>query len=134
MIFPVLFYYLYLKLRDTEDRKWQILYLILMGLTAWVGMTIKFTVVIIAIAIAIELVLRLEFKRLLVGAVVIAAIYMICNACFYHMIYSDHLDQEMCENMKLPPIHWIMMGLQGDADYSAEDIAFSNGFETRLYS
>lgn len=130
MIFPVLFYYLYLKLRDTEDRKWQILYLILMGLTAWVGMTIKFTVVIIAIAIAIELVLRLEFKRLLVGAVVIAAIYMICNACFYHMIYSDHLDQEMCENMKLPPIHWIMMGLQGDADYSAEDIAFSNGFET----
>lgn len=129
MLFPVLFYYLYLKFRETTDLKWQVLFLVLMGLTAWVGMSIKFTVVIITVAIAIELVLRLEFKRLLLGVVVVAAVYMVCNACFYHMIYSDHLDQETAENMKLPPTHWIMMGLQGDGDYNGEDAAFSGSFD-----
>lgn len=130
MVFPVLFYFLYLKLRDTEKRKWQILYLVFMGLTAWIGMTIKFTVVIIAIAIVIELILRFEFKQLFFGAAVIAAIYIICNFCFYNMIYSNHLDQETCEQKKLPPTHWIMMGLQGEADYNAEDVAFSTGFSS----
>lgn len=130
MVYPVLFYYLYLRLRDTADIKYKLLYFVLMGLTAWVGMTVKFTVVIIVIAIAIELILRLEWKRLVAGIVIISAVYMICNSCFYHMIYEDHLDQEMCETMKLPPIHWVMMGLQGDADYCAEDIEFSNGFDS----
>ncbi|MCM1246093.1 MAG: hypothetical protein NC293_10675 [Roseburia sp.] len=130
MIFPVLFYFLYLKLRDTEKRKWQILYLVFMGLTAWIGMTIKFTVVIIAIAIVIELLLRFEFKRLFLGVIVIAAIYAACNFCFYNMIYSHHLSQKVCEQKKLPPTHWIMMGLQGEADYNAEDVAFSTGFSS----
>lgn len=130
MVFPVLFYFLYLKLRDTEKWKWRILYLVFMGLTAWIGMTIKFTVIIIAIAIMIELLLRFEFKQLFLGIAVIAAVYVTCNFCFYNMIYSNHLDQEICEQKKVPPTHWIMMGLQGEADYNAEDVAFSTGFSS----
>lgn len=130
MLFPVLLYFLYLKFRETKNIKWQIAYLILMGLTAWLGMSVKFTVAIVLIAIAIELILRLEFKRLLVIAGAVVVIYFGCNYAFYEMIYANHLDREMSETKKLPAIHWIMMGLQGDADYSAEDIALSTGFDS----
>lgn len=63
MVYPMLVLYLYLRLREETTWKKRILYGGVMALAAWIGCEIKYTVLIIVIAIVIEVLLRAEWKR-----------------------------------------------------------------------
>ena len=75
LIFPVLFYYLYLCLKDENDKKKQIIYLVTMGVSLTIGMMIKFTVVIVLIAVVIDAFLCIPWKKALLILVVSLAFY-----------------------------------------------------------
>ena len=76
MIFPVLLFYLYLKLKEAKTNKAKIILMILMGSVAFAGMKLKFTVVIVAIAIVVDMLLNGKFKRTVVTVAVAGIIYL----------------------------------------------------------
>lgn len=128
MIFPVLFYYLYLRL-TRAGRRWKRLCLAVgMGLTLAAGMTVKFTVVIMAIAVFADAVLvqqRWRVLFLLVGAALLA---VVVYKLFYLWLYSSQLDPAKAAQMNTPISHWIMMGLKGNGGYNGEDYVFTRSF------
>lgn len=62
VMFPVLFFYLYLNSKEQSGKRKIITY-ILMGLTITIGSLNKFTVIIIAIAVGIDLLINRKFKE-----------------------------------------------------------------------
>lgn len=142
MLFPVLMYYMYILIRESESNTKRILYAFLFGAAAFIGMIIKFTVVIILIAIAIECILRfdfsnlkshLSFKKTLVTRVIpivsAIAVLFVFYASFNTLIYTKHLDRERAERQNTPYIHWIMMGMKNDGRYSPNDYKFTRSFD-----
>ncbi len=128
MIFPVLFYYLYLQLSRTESG-WKASCLAAgMGLTLAAGITVKFTVVIMAIAVCVDAAIvrqRWRLLLLLAGAALLAAA---AYKLFHLWIYSTQLDPVKAAQMNTPISHWIMMGLKGNGGYNGEDYVFTRSF------
>lgn len=128
MLFPVLFYFLYLKFREEADVKKQIFWAVLMGLDAFIGMKLKLTVLIVVIAVCIELIINFNIKRTCIAVCVVSIVVFAGNTCFNEVIYNGHLDKEIAEEKNFPVTHWIMMGLQGDGGFDQNDENFSNSF------
>lgn len=128
LLFPVLAFYLYLKARDTEDIKKQILFYALMALSAAVGMQIKFTVAVVLAAIAIDLCFSFEPKRVAAAALSTAAVLVLVSVSVNGVLYS-HLDRETVEQEDYPITHHIMMSFKGDGGYNAEDFEFTKSFD-----
>ena len=128
LLFPVLAFYLYLRARDTEDIKKQILFYVLMALSAAVGMQIKFTVAVVLAAIAIDLCFRFELKRFAAAAVSTAAVLVLVSVSVNGVLYN-HLDKETVEKEDYPLTHHIMMSFKGDGGYNAEDFEFTKSFD-----
>ena len=129
MLFPVLFYYLYLKLKDTSYNKKFFLICILMGLAASIGMKIKFTVVIMVIAVAIDMFINSNWKKAISANAVVCSVILICFAVFNVYIYSYHLDRERARQDNDPYVHWVMMGLKGSGGYNPDDYLFTRSFK-----
>lgn len=128
MLYPALVFWLYLKLRDAADNKHRIFYGIAMALAAWAGSEIKFTVMIMVVAIVVELLLRLDWKKLCFVLACVAAVFVLCNGIYNADIYNNHLDKETAKQMNTPLLHWVMMSMQGDGSYNGEDYEFTRGF------
>lgn len=128
MIFPVLFFYLYLRLKDEGKTVKKIIYAILMGLVIFVGIEIKFTVVIVGIALLIEAILNANKKNLIIGVSTVFLILIIGFFTFDSVIYSGHLDKSTADTRNFPALHWIMMGLQGNGGFSLNDENFTKSF------
>lgn len=129
LIFPVLFYYLYLCLKGEKDRKKQIIYLAAMGLSLTIGMMIKFTVVIVLIAVVIDAFLYIPWKKALLILVVSLAFYGVIKSIYNHNIYKNYISDEQYQNLKTPYWHWIMMGLQNDGRYNPGDYEYTRSFD-----
>ena len=128
IFFPVSIYLLYLYLRSTKVRAKKVGLTLAIGFLAAVGMLIKFTVVIMVIAIGIDWLLRKGWKQTLgyIGttAIIIGALI----SGFNGYIYSEHLDRNMAWNYHTPYGHWIMMGLSGtNGGYNPQDYDFTRG-------
>lgn len=128
MLFPALTYFLYLMARDSRERNRQLFYGVLLGVTGAIGMLIKFTVVIMLIAIGIELLLRKDLKKLLPFAVSALPALIIIPLAFNASIYAFHLDKEQAAKQNTPFSHWIMMGLSGEGTYNPQDYTFTRSF------
>lgn len=128
MLFPVLVYYLYLLARDTSSRKQQILYGVLLGIAGAVGMLVKFTVIIMLIAVAIEVLLRKGLKNMLPWVFSALPVLILVPLVFNAYIYSAHLDKAQAEKQNTPYSHWIMMGLSGEGAYDPQDYNFTRSF------
>lgn len=128
MAAPALFYLFYLYAKRAESLEKSIVWYGLMAVVAAVGMEIKFTVVIIVIAVGIELLLRGDWKRLAMMAgvhlVVICAVFSIVDS----VVYSRILAREQAERQNTPYLHWVMMGAQGNGSYNPEDYEFTRSF------
>lgn len=124
MLFPILFFYLYLCYAGSKGRRRYRL-LLAMGLTMAVGSEIKCTVLIMAAAVLLHVLLRRGvFRALKVGVWVLgitAAVSLALNA----FLYSTLLSREEAEEHNTPLLHWVMMGLQGDGLYNPQDYAFT---------
>ncbi len=128
MLFPVLFYYFYLIWKDTSDLKKQSLLVFLMGIAAAIGMQVKFTVVVMVIAVTIDMLFNVNWKRCVFANAGIYAIILICFAAFNVYIYSYHLDKEQARQQNDPYTHWMMMGLKGTGGYNPDDYNFTRSF------
>ncbi len=128
ILFPILLYYLYIRLQDCQGLWQRLLLTGLMGVTATVGMLVKFTVAIMLIAILIDSLLRLPLKRTAAMAglslLVVAAGFWAFNG----MIYAWHLDKDIAQVQNTPKLHWVMMGLQGEGGYNPQDYEFTRSF------
>ena len=129
LIFPVLFYYLYLCLKDENDKKKQIIYLVTMGVSLTIGMMIKFTVVIVLIAVVIDAFLCISWKKVLLILVVSLAFYGVAVSIYNHNIYKNYISDEQYQNLKTPYWHWIMMGLQNNGYYNPEDYEYTRSYD-----
>ncbi|MCH5267979.1 MAG: hypothetical protein J1E62_06520 [Lachnospiraceae bacterium] len=128
MAAPVLYYLLYLYSEDMTSRKKRFRIYVGMALVAGIGMEIKFTVLIMVIAVMIEMILKANVKNIIsiavIHVVVIAMVLGIVNSVFY----PELLDKEQARIMNTPVYHWIMMGARGDGRYNSEDYEFSRSF------
>lgn len=124
MLFPILFFYLYLRYQDSEKGK-RVPWFVCMGLSMAVGSEIKGTVLIVAVAVLLHVLLRRGlFRALKVGVWVLgitAAVSLVLNA----FLYTTQLSREEAEEHSTPLLHWVMMGLQGDGLYNPQDYEFT---------
>ncbi|WP_010243149.1 glycosyltransferase family 39 protein [Acetivibrio cellulolyticus] len=128
MFFPVLFYYLYLIWKDTSELKRRCLLCFWMGIAASIGMEIKFTVVVMVIAVTIDMFFNVSWKKSILTNVGIYAIILVCFAGFNGYIYTYHLDKEQARLQNDPYTHWVMMGLKGTGGYNPDDYNFTRSF------
>lgn len=128
MLFPVLLYYLYLKKQNCKTPRQRLLFVGLMGIVAALGMLIKFTVVIMLIAIVIDSLLHEKCRRTAVMAGASAAVILVSFLGFQTLIYTRHLDRAEAQRTNTPYLHWVMMGLQGDGGYNPGDYEFTRSF------
>jgi len=131
LLFPSLFYYLYLHFKEQETRKKQLLFAVLMGVTLAVGMLIKFTVLIILVAVVIDALLCMHWKSvcLFTGCSLFLAFAIFGSMNTY--MYHAHLDKEECEKLNTPYLHWVMMGMQNNGWYNPEDYEFTRSLSPK---
>lgn len=99
------------------------------GLTA-IGVAIKATVGIVAVAGLLCLIMKKDWKLLAafagVSAAAMAIVFLILNVA----VYPSQLDRSTAKEMNTPTLHWIMMGLNEEYDgaYNSEDYEFTRSF------
>ncbi len=129
LLFPVLFYYLYLHFKEQKTWKKRIIFAAGMAVALTIGMMIKFTVLIILVAVVIDALLTLNWKEvgLFTGCSLFVALaaFGIMNA----YMYSAHLDKDTCKQLKTPYLHWVMMGMQNNGYYNPDDYEFTRSLE-----
>lgn len=127
MPFPILFYYLYLRGREQTQPGKKALYITGMALALAVGCLIKFTVLIVLIAVLMEVLLRRRWKEAagIAGAAILAVAlaFGAMNSCVY-----THLDRARSEELKTPYLHWVMMGLRDNGTYNPGDYEYTRSF------
>lgn len=130
MPFPILTYWFYL-LAKKQSRLWKRLSLYaLMGVCTSLGAQIKATVVIMLIAILIDGILTLGWKRTTAMGLVATVMLLLGQAGLEHTIYQ-HLDRAEAQQKSTPLLHWVMMGLTGIGMYNNQDYTFTESFTDR---
>lgn len=128
LLFPVLYYYLYLHFKEQRKLKKKFTFAVLMGLVLSQGMLIKFTVAIVLIAVTIDALLSLNIKKTCLITGTCIAIAVIVFAIFNAHIYSVHLNKEQSRQLNTPYLHWVMMGLKNNGSYNPEDYEYTRSF------
>lgn len=132
MLFPVLFYNLYLSVKTAEGRsknRRKLLYLA-MAAVITIGAAIKFTVMIMAVAVIIDLLISGKFRQACVTATAVCMCFLLFQVSFQSYLYKYHLDREQAARMNTPLSHWVMMGLNSASQgaYHPEDYTFTRSF------
>ena len=128
MLYPVMILYLYLRLREASGWRKKLIDCVLIAVAAWIGSEVKFTVMILVVAAVVDMLLRCEWKNLCCVLGCIVAAFLLCNTAYQADIYHYHLERETADQMNTPLLHWVMMSLQGDGGYNAEDYDFTRSF------
>lgn len=132
LLYPVLEFYLYLKIRESKGANRFILWSILLGITAAFGMQVKFTIIIMLIAIVIDSFLNRSLKQTAAMLGIVLGVMVSFSMAFSEYFYTKHLDRDMAYEMHTPYAHWIMMGLKGDGGYTPEDYIFTRSFPAEI--
>jgi hypothetical protein len=80
------------------------------------------------IAVGIELLLRMEWRRLLLVVACVVVVFMAGNTAYHAILYPNHLDEATAQEKNTPVIHWIMMSMQGDGSYNGDDTEFTRSY------
>lgn len=129
ILFPALFYLLYLYSKEAKTVKKRILYYCLMGVVITIGMCVKFPVLIMAIAVLIDMLFNCDWKKTLSCFCIVTSIILIFNISFNMNIYTYHLDRETARQKNTPYLHWIMMGLNGKmGQYEQSEHNYTHSF------
>ena len=109
--FPILGFYLWLKVKEeigTGKMGKAPVYAVVLAVVLGVGAVLKLSVLFSIIAIAIDGLVSLPFKK--------GIILFMAQACMNsNMVVSDE------EGCYIPKLHWVMMGLQGKGNYYDPD-------------
>lgn len=128
LLFPALFYYLYLRFKEQEKREKKIQFALLMAVVLTVGMLIKFTVAIVLVAVVIDSLLSYNWRDTVLFASISILFGIIAFAILNGYMYENHLDREECRQLNTPYLHWVMMGMQGTGGYNPEDYDYTRSF------
>lgn len=113
--------YIYLRMRAAKTWKGILLAAAILAVGMAFGTTIKYSVVITLIAIFVDLLLRLDFKRLFVSAGLFIIAFVMCGTAFSSFMYANFLDEAIAKDAKTPFTAWVMMGLKGDGAHNPDD-------------
>lgn len=113
--------YMYLRMREAKTWKGILLAAGILAIVMAFGTTIKYSVVITLVAIFVDLLLRLDFKRLLTSAGLFLIAFILCGAAFNSFMYTNFLDKATAQDAKTPFTAWVMMGLKGDGAHNPDD-------------
>lgn len=118
---------LYLRAREEPEIRNKRMLFMACGVVTAMGSAVKFTVMIILIAITLEFLLSPgltgEWRRLTcIGAAFVTVIVLLSG--FYR--YMDaKITLELINERRIPKMHWVMMGLEGDGAYNPTDYEFT---------
>ena len=129
MLFPLLTYLFYLRAAEAVSLPGRIAWMAGAGAACAVGMTIKFTVLIAFIAIALEILFNGPVKRMLLPLLCAGAACALAMVSIHAYVYATVLDREEVARKSTPYAHWVMMGLKGVGAYNPEDYAFTDAIE-----
>ena len=128
--FTILPIFLYLKSQKCDDKLKRNIFYLLMGLTIFIGMSLKFTVIIILIALIIERILHYQVKDNLL-LISFVALPVILLTLLQNFVVGKLFDQEKVNSAQFPISHWIMMGLEYKGGYWEDDVAYTASFPTK---
>ncbi|KAB1434339.1 hypothetical protein F7O84_17785 [Candidatus Galacturonibacter soehngenii] len=124
-------YFFICCIQEKESVKKRLIYSFLTGFIIIIGFKIRATVMIVAIAMFIYLLLNL---KMLTRKSLVTVIAFICSVIIGFSSYSIIEKQYVHFNYKdtgYPITHWIMLGLQGTGGYNAADDNFTESFTTK---
>lgn len=128
LVFPVLAFYLYLQYRKSAGPRKKLLFAALLCATAAAGMLVKFTVVIVLIAIVIYELCSKGIKSALALAACGGLMAGLAFAGLNSYFYAHHLDRDTARQLNTPRLHWVMMSLSGTGGYNPWDYEFTRSF------
>lgn len=128
--FPIAILYLYIRFRDSKSKRESLLLLTAISLLSFIGSMIKFTVIIMLIAIMIDMIVRTKKPTLKVTVLSLSTIVIILVPLFtaYGTLSNKYIhSRAQPDSITTPWTHYIMMGMGTDGRYSiADDYATSN--------
>lgn len=127
ILFPIGLLYLALKIEESDRRHLAGL-CILSGIVAAIGSLIKPTVLIMAVAVSLSLLMRKKWKKAGFYIVSVGIMYLILTMAFRSYLYAGYLDSELAKVKNTPSYHWVMMGLEGNGGYNPQDYEFTRSF------
>ena len=123
----LLFYISYNK----RPLKKSVLRIMLFAVATAYGIHLKYSVVIVVIAIVIDLILNLDIKRLVAFGGVLLMAFVLWQNIFNSFTYSNILDKTQAKDAATPFSSYIMMGLNGDGSFNVDDRYYAWSFETK---
>lgn len=130
MLFPVLAYWLYLLAKEQPKPLLRLALYGLMGLALALGIQIKPTVAIALVAIVIDALFTMNWKRTLSMIAVASVLVFAGQAELNHAMFK-HLDPAEAEQKGTPILHWVMMGLSHNGFYNNSDYTFTRSFSDK---
>lgn len=124
MLFPIAIIYLYSIYRDNKDKKKAFWLIPAIAVLAFVGSMIKFSVMIILIAIMIDMLFHTRkdnLKRTILSLLTIIALTA-SLLLVYGKLADIHIHNKAApHSITTPWTHYLMMGLGGNGQYSVDD-------------
>ncbi len=114
-------FYLYLRLLDARTWKGRLAAALLLCAAAALGTKLKYSVAIVLVAVAIDLLLRGSWKKLGAVALGFAVCFAGVSFAFNSYMYAHFLDKSLAADRATPFLSWVAIGLVGDGAYRAED-------------
>lgn len=124
---PLLYYIYLLSQRESGFRR--VLFCAgLFGVACAIGSLIKFTVMIVAVAILIDILMRRKFLRYLLPIICSLLTYQVVVGVFNACVYDEILNKKVVERVRVPYTHWVMMGLAGNGAYNGGDYQYTYSY------
>lgn len=126
--------WLMINLKEEHRLSKQLLKGVFLGILFFAAMKIRATAIILPVAFFIYLLLTAAFqvksyKKLLPPLLALIVAFCICNVS-YSMIQKQYHDMGDLPD-SYPVTYWLMMGVEGDGTYNAQDDEFTAGFATK---
>lgn len=127
MPFTVLSLYLFIRAYESDKPAAKIGLYCACALSIAVGYLLKGNVVVVLIGVILFVLVKGGVKKIMVGAGITVAAFIISVAVINILISSLHMTtEEERYNYQYPLTHWVMMGLKGDGGFDQEDSSFTN--------
>lgn len=123
--FSIIGYYLLVKF-DKNEKKTRYWYLLLAGFIFGIGTRLRVVVLILLIAYILVFVAKNHWKKVIKMGVTVFVSFALFWGIYSKAIYPM-FKVDIDENVKLPAIHWVMMGVNSETDggYTDEDAMYS---------
>ncbi len=138
MLFPPLILYLYIRAKEGNELNKKCILYSIMSMAICVGGSIKFTVIILPIAILIYEIINCKKderkyytnKLIIITVIAITIVTTIVIGVLTVKLLFTEWNLEECNKNKFPITHWVMMGLENCGKYNEKDVKYTSSFSS----